>query len=184
MSHMHPQVYHGQAWIVETTNGTEIVPVDVCERGSREALADYLEGEQTAKASKRTGYLARMSAPGFMDATDWTLHATWGAAHDYLAETYGNDEAPNAGEPCEDDAGEICPVWEAAHHANGRSVAAKNDGGRYKIVRSYMDRHGNTTRRTIATRLTLTQARAHCNDPATHGTDRNGRRFFDGYTAM
>jgi hypothetical protein len=92
-----------------TDHGDEVVPTDlvsvpegwpgdgieVSEGGHDEwdavasDLADFLEGHvQTLQI--RTGYLARMSAPGFMDCTPWTIHTTEREARDALEELYGD----------------------------------------------------------------------------------------------
>ena len=57
-------------------------------------LRDYLQGEPVdidAPVEKQTGYLARMSAPGYLDCTDWTAHACELDAWVYLADTYGSE---------------------------------------------------------------------------------------------
>ena len=48
----------------------------------------------------------------------------------------------------------------------------------YRIVRFRF----NQPSRTVRTGLTLAEAQAHCSREDTHGTDRHGNRWFDGYT--
>jgi len=94
---MQPEVYHGRAFVVETTTGTWIVPADLIgalvriDDGSIDTrLADFVEG--TVQSWKlETGWLARMSMPGYMDCTDWTLHRTRTEAHAFLKEMFGDD---------------------------------------------------------------------------------------------
>lgn len=80
---MRPTVDQFNAWIVETTHGSEIIPADLVPSGETLALDDareYCEGEPresddapgTADAEYVRGrYFARLSAPGYMDSTEW-----------------------------------------------------------------------------------------------------------------
>ncbi|QBQ74420.1 hypothetical protein BcepSauron_040 [Burkholderia phage BcepSauron] len=94
MSHMIPHVEFGQYFSIDTDHGTEIVPADVIGRtvGTHvEAFANYLEGkpyDADEVIEPRDGWLARMTAPGYLDRTDWTVHATEKEAREYLADTY------------------------------------------------------------------------------------------------
>lgn len=98
MSFMQPQVYLGEYFRVNTSAGTEFVPCDIIGRTMAvhvEALANYLEGkpddpEECCDVS--TGWLARLSAPGYLDCTDWTAHKTEAEARAYLVEMYGGEE--------------------------------------------------------------------------------------------
>jgi hypothetical protein len=51
----------------------------------------YLESpiEDVESVEFNYGWGARMSAPGYMDCTDWSVFATEGEAQDYLDEYYG-----------------------------------------------------------------------------------------------
>jgi hypothetical protein len=96
-SFMKPHIEHGDYFAVDTSSGTEIVPCDVCGyAGSAEAqdLRDYLEGKPDSAdelVRSKTGWLARMSAPGYLDCTDWTAHETEDEARAYLIEHYADD---------------------------------------------------------------------------------------------
>jgi hypothetical protein len=96
-SFMQPEVYRGDYFSVNTSAGTEVVPCDVIGRTMDvhvEALLNYLEGtpdDPDETCAVQTGWLARMSAPGYLDCTDWTAHATEEAARAYLVDTYGNE---------------------------------------------------------------------------------------------
>ena len=85
MGFMQAVVEEGQWYVVETSQGTEVVPAEVI--GQRdpplEAFADFVEGEPESYAL-RDGFGARTSAPGYMDATEWTFHETERAAWDQL----------------------------------------------------------------------------------------------------
>jgi hypothetical protein len=98
MPFMQPQIYFGGYFLIETTIGTECVPDDVIGRtvGTHvEAFANYLEGkplDDDECVEHRSGWLARLSAPGYLDCTDWSWHATEQEAENYLMETYDLDD--------------------------------------------------------------------------------------------
>ena len=106
---MQHQVTGKQTWLrVETTIGTEFVPADLVgfvrnseqvsqpltelERAKYEGMIrPYTEG--TIQSWEHiTGFGARLSAPGYLDATDWTVHDTAEEAEAYLEEMYPDDE--------------------------------------------------------------------------------------------
>jgi len=110
MGFMQKQVTHKQAWIeVETTYGTEWLdavslslnvrdsqtethPLTDKERESIVSqLSDYCEGTIQEWKTVR-GYGARLSAPGYMDCTEWSVFDTPEEAEKYLDEMYGDDE--------------------------------------------------------------------------------------------
>jgi hypothetical protein len=93
---MQKQIYKGSAYVVETSHGNEVIPVDVAgdepnNEDMHETLAQYCEGE-VYSYSVESGYLARMSAPGYLDCTSWELFSTADEASAYLDETYSDDE--------------------------------------------------------------------------------------------
>jgi len=112
MSFMKPEIWQEQYYEVETTCGTEIVPVDVCgildaselseddydSRVWSDLLAahfgDYCEGIPY-NAELKTGWLYRLSAPGYMDRTETGSVDTESEAVEALLEMWGND----CGEP-------------------------------------------------------------------------------------
>lgn len=55
------------------------------------ALKDYVEGDDIQSIEFKHGFLARLSASGYMDCTDWSAHGTEQEAKDYLINTYGGD---------------------------------------------------------------------------------------------
>lgn len=97
MSFMKPYVESALYFEIETTCGLEIVPASAIGRTcstAAEAFANYVEGniqDEDELIEVKEGFLARMSAPGYMDCTDWTAHATEKEALAYLAEMYGDD---------------------------------------------------------------------------------------------
>ena len=94
MSFMEKQVTEKKLWwIVETTQGTECLPVDLIgkEPADSEAFRDYCEGD-VQSWEQREGFGARLSAPGYLDCTPWSVFDTQEEAEKYLDETYGDDE--------------------------------------------------------------------------------------------
>ncbi len=97
-SFMQPQVYRGAYFAIDTSEGVEIVPADVIGRTMStvaEVFANYVSGkisDPDAGAAPRDGWLARMSASGYLDCTDWTAHESEAEAMAHLVEMYGNAE--------------------------------------------------------------------------------------------
>lgn len=104
MSFMEPQVSFGQ-WIEADSRifGTKFIPLEVTSLGDfpwpedggevtedhpefprlAEALLDFV-GDDLETACLVDGWGARMSAPGYLDATDWCLFESEKEATDYL----------------------------------------------------------------------------------------------------
>ena len=55
-------------------------------------LTDYYEGDGVTSFEKRFGYGARLSAPGYLDCTSWSLHKTRAEAEEFLNDMYGEEE--------------------------------------------------------------------------------------------
>ena len=99
MSFMKPQIYRGDYFEVDTSTGTEIVPADIVGGGRTasiavEALLNYLEGtpdDADGLIEIKRGWLARMSAPGYMDCTEWMAFETQWEALVYLVDHYMDD---------------------------------------------------------------------------------------------
>jgi hypothetical protein len=97
---MKPVIEYAEYWEVETSVGTEIVPSDVVDvtnvgvlhdEGSVLArVAPYVEGTPRTVIGHH-GWIARMSAPGYMDCTEWSCHTSYEAAAEYLEEMYGEE---------------------------------------------------------------------------------------------
>ena len=98
MGFMQKQIHFDTYFEVETTYGTEIVPGDLIGNIAQirtDHFIDYLEGtplNPDELLEKQSGWLARMSAPGYMDRTSWSAHKTAQEANDYLEEMYGEDD--------------------------------------------------------------------------------------------
>jgi hypothetical protein len=84
-SFMKPYLYEGKFWEIETTEGTEIVPLDV--ESERQNLWQYVNGRIILRGDikKRNGYYCRLSANGYMDCTEWAGFKTKHDALEYLA---------------------------------------------------------------------------------------------------
>jgi len=86
-------------WEVSYDHGsTAWIPCDAV-GSEHEHLADYVEGtvdrddEGQIIAERRTGvWIARLSAPGYMDCTEWSVHDSLRAAEGYLVELYDDGE--------------------------------------------------------------------------------------------
>lgn len=81
MAFMKPDVQYGSFYDVETTFGREIVPVEVCPGAETVGdLGDYLEGRPYGVLCEAPivseGWLGRLSAPGYMDCTPWSVYAS------------------------------------------------------------------------------------------------------------
>ena len=96
MGFMQPEVVHQSAWHVETHYGMEIVPAWlVPEEPSAHDLDPFCESDvlrgaagEPADVEFETGWYARLSAPGYMDRTDWIgPYETEGEALKALADT-------------------------------------------------------------------------------------------------
>ena len=118
---MQRQVTGLENWLrVETTQGTEFVriadtslfvrnsdcPSQPLTDDEREAtidkIRDYVEDTPESWENVK-GYGARLSAPGYLDCTEWTIFDTAEEAEKYLT-----DEYPEDGEPEDDEDEATC----------------------------------------------------------------------------
>ena len=105
--HMRPVVQYGDWLEVDGDYGTEFIPAelapdilagvtdtltdDVDDFADRiQELEDYLESRNVYSVERTEGYGARMSAPGYMDATEWSVFDTEIEAWDHLWEQHGD----------------------------------------------------------------------------------------------
>ena len=110
MSNMQPQVTRLQSWLrVETTHGTEWAdsaslslfvrdsetkthPMSEQERADTvKKIQPYTEGTPLSWENVK-GFGARLSAPGYLDCTEWTVFDTENEAREYLAESYSDED--------------------------------------------------------------------------------------------
>jgi len=89
---MEKEIYFGMAWVVDGPMGIEVVPYDLC---SRDELPEYTTNagfEEYWEVEEKEGWLARMTMPGYLDSTEWTIHDSEEEAEKYLEEYYGEEE--------------------------------------------------------------------------------------------
>lgn len=95
MSFMQPEVYKGSYYSVETNEGTCIIPVDVAGNVLRQSgLQMFVQGALVSPnepAVVQVGWLCRMSAPGYLDCTEWNACATKREAIAALHDMFGED---------------------------------------------------------------------------------------------
>ena len=91
---MQKQITECQVWLeVDTNGGTELLhddlfdindypegqvfePGDELFLGMCEDISEYLESDKIYSITAIKGYGARLSAPGYMDCTHWSVHET------------------------------------------------------------------------------------------------------------
>lgn len=96
MSFMKPQYEEGIWYEVETTSGTEALPVSlVGTEATPEDLKSFLEGGYESHETRK-GVGARLSAPGYLDCTSWAVFDTKEEARKYIEEQWEVD--PDTGE--------------------------------------------------------------------------------------
>lgn len=81
MAHMKPVVEHMVCYHVDTNQGTEIVPENVCGKidltdapsllNECQRVLRYCEGNCVNDIERKEGFYSRLSANGYMDCTDW-----------------------------------------------------------------------------------------------------------------
>jgi hypothetical protein len=75
MGFMIPVAEHFAAYHVETNEGTEVVPEELCGTTSEECydqLLEYCEGRRiVGDVERKEGWYGRLSAPGYLDCTSW-----------------------------------------------------------------------------------------------------------------
>src|SRR5258708_1187447 len=112
MGFMQKQITTKRKWYeIETNCGTFFVDVEDVDGGTfaksleqglkldtwalktlEKGFLQYTEGTLLEGISVREGYGARLSAPGYLDCTEWSVFETTEEAEKYLDEMYGDDE--------------------------------------------------------------------------------------------
>lgn len=107
MPFMEKQIEYG-TWVqADGTNGLETIPADLVDIDKlrrwinsespwaidkvNKILRDYVLGT-ILSAEVIDGYGARLSAPGYMDCTEWSVYSSESAAREALVEMYGNED--------------------------------------------------------------------------------------------
>lgn len=103
MSFMQQQIADKQTWLkIDGSNGTTYLPIDALYQNrsaflllsEEQQLATcqvYYEGEAES-VELVSGYGARLSAPGYLDCTEWSVFNTAAEAQAYLDEYYPEDD--------------------------------------------------------------------------------------------
>lgn len=108
MGFMVPDVYETDYLEIDGPAGMEIVPCDVAdlnmdkeraraleymnERPIPHEIADYCENRTCYTIERKHGWVGRMSAPGYLDATAWMSGASAREVRASLANLYSDDE--------------------------------------------------------------------------------------------
>ena len=76
MSFMQKQITHEHFYRISTDSCEEyLIPESVCGSGqvidNPESFQEYVESGTAVEVESVFGYFCRMSAPGYMDSTDW-----------------------------------------------------------------------------------------------------------------
>lgn len=88
MSFMKPQIVQDHYFDISTSEGTFWLPAYALgENPDAETFQDHCGGEYLGH-ELIYGWGARLSAPGYMDCTDWCVFDTEDEAREYLRETY------------------------------------------------------------------------------------------------
>jgi hypothetical protein len=106
---MEPDIQEGEWVEIDGGQGTEAVPSEYVDMDEVESLKqaveaegkadlngmkiqDYFENRVISSIEVKTGWGARMSAPGYMDSTPWAVFATEADAVEYLKDQGADDE--------------------------------------------------------------------------------------------
>lgn len=87
MSFMQPQIVRDHFQVIEnTTEGTIVCPTFACVYSDEDVPKEF--GVNPEDVTTVYGFGARLSAPGYLDCTEWSIFDTEKEAADYLLEMY------------------------------------------------------------------------------------------------
>jgi hypothetical protein len=99
MAFMQRQIEQGDAYGIDTPNGLHIIPADIARVGKgqswRDVFAMYIEGdiaEAYGIEYRQDVWMYRLSAPGYLDCTEWGWADTEEEAEQKLSDLYGDDD--------------------------------------------------------------------------------------------
>lgn len=118
MSFMQPEVWQESYWEIESANGTDFIPCSVCDPDleqpsdwNEEERGEWTDSDEYEKlinlefrdcldggrckvysAERKEGWLARLSAPGYLDCTDTSAFETELEALEYLLDMYADGD--------------------------------------------------------------------------------------------
>lgn len=90
---MKKQVVFDRWIVIDTTNGTTAIPQDLVglqTTFTANDVASYIDGE-FIDAEVVDGYGARLSMPGYLDCTEWTVFKTEDEAWNFLSSMYDDE---------------------------------------------------------------------------------------------
>lgn len=90
---MEKQVIYDRWIVIDTSNGTTAIPqalIGLQTQFTGEDVAPYIDG-QFISAELVDGYGARLSMPGYMDCTEWTVFTTEQDAWKFLSSMYDDE---------------------------------------------------------------------------------------------
>lgn len=90
---MEKQVIYDRWIVIETTNGITAIPQTLVGKQSKftaSDVEDFIDGE-FIDAEVVDGYGARLSMPGYMDCTEWTVFTTEQDAWEFLSSMYDDE---------------------------------------------------------------------------------------------
>ena len=90
---MDKQVIFDRWIVIDTSNGTTAIPQSVVgpqTQFTADDVASYIDG-QFISAELVDGYGARLSMPGYMDCTEWTVFTTEQDAWEFLSSMHDDD---------------------------------------------------------------------------------------------
>jgi hypothetical protein len=93
MAFMSYEITRKQDWWKVEDNGTNFYPCEYFSKAEVYKLHDLVEDEDEGELIEQIkGYGARLSAPGYLDCTEWGVYDTKAEAKAALDEMYGDDE--------------------------------------------------------------------------------------------
>jgi hypothetical protein len=95
MAFMEPKIEYGPYLEIETPDGTWFLPADVAGLTTDPAaVRDYVESMSDPAdwtVTIKTGWIGRLTAPGYMDCTDWSAYDSEQEAIDNLTDDDDGD---------------------------------------------------------------------------------------------
>ena len=106
MAFMNYEITNKQDWWQVEDNGTNFYPCAYFRREEVFKMHDLDSGatDDLEKVTRIKGYGARLSAPGYLDCTEWGVYDTKAEAKAALDEMYGDDDEANEADDDEEEA--------------------------------------------------------------------------------
>jgi len=91
-AHMQPEVCYESWWVLDGLPGTYVYPAQHFTEDQARFAYNIHDRDDVAECEMVTGFGARLSAPGYLDCTDWAVFDTMKEAAEYLIDTYADDD--------------------------------------------------------------------------------------------